>query len=66
MKNPDTNQNERLLEALIYGPLMVYTAMGKTPPKWLQLGMLAVGVGTVLYNAGVFVDTAKKNQDTHT
>lgn len=58
------SQAVRLLDVAVFGPLMLYSAMNKTPPKWVQLGMLAVGAGTILYNLSNFLDTAKANQDT--
>jgi len=58
-------QSVRLLDVAVFGPLMLFSAMNKTPPKWVQLGMLAVGAGTILYNLSNFVDTVKRNQDTN-
>lgn len=53
------SQSVRLLDVLVLGPAMVYTAMDVKPPKLLRAFMMAVGIGTVLYNLGNYLEQEK-------
>jgi len=52
-------QGVRLMDITVLGPMMILSAMGKNPPGWLRLGMVAIGVGTVLYNARNYFQVEK-------
>ena len=43
-------QAVRLADVAVFGPLMIYAGMGKKAPKWVQWGLVIVGVGTIVYN----------------
>jgi hypothetical protein len=58
-KNVQKTQGIRLLDVFILGPVMVYSAMDRSPPKILRAFMMAVGVGTILYNASNYMEQQK-------
>lgn len=43
-------QPVRLADVLVFGPLMIYSGLGKNPPRWVKGGLIVIGVGTILYN----------------
>lgn len=43
-------QAVRLADIAVFGPMMIYSGMGKKMPKWLRWGIVIVGVGTIIYN----------------
>lgn len=43
-------QPVRLADVLVFGPLMIYSGLGKNPPRWVKAGLIVIGVGTILYN----------------
>lgn len=43
-------QPVRLADVLVFGPLMIYSGLGKNPPGWVKGGLIVIGVGTILYN----------------
>jgi hypothetical protein len=43
-------QAVRLADIAVFGPLMIYAGMGKKAPRWVQWGLIIVGVGTIIYN----------------
>ncbi len=43
-------QGVRMADVLVFGPLMIYAGLGKATPPWLRVGMVIIGVGTVVYN----------------
>lgn len=49
---PDISKPQvvRLADVAVFGPLMIYAGMGKKAPKWVQWGLVLVGVGTIIYN----------------
>ncbi len=55
-------QGVRLADVFLFGPLMIYSAMDRKPPPWMSAAMLAVGVGTVLYNAGNYLAIQRQRQ----
>lgn len=54
----------RLGDILVFGPLMIYGALGKETPQWMRAAMLVIGAGTILYNAINFVEIEKR-KETH-
>jgi len=52
-------QGTRFMDISVFGPLMIFSAMNKTPPPWLRLAMVGIGVGTILYNANNFIAVQK-------
>jgi hypothetical protein len=55
-------QPVRLADVLVFGPLMVYSGLGKNPPKWVKLGLVVVGVGTILYNLHNWMQVRREQQ----
>lgn len=53
-------QAVRMGDILLFGPLMIYGALGKATPQWMRAAMLAIGAGTILYNAVNFVEIEKR------
>lgn len=43
-------QSVRMADVWVFGPLMIYSALGKSTPTWVRAGMLIVGIGTIAYN----------------
>ena len=43
-------QSVRMADVWVFGPLMIYSALGKSTPTWVRVGMLIVGIGTIAYN----------------
>lgn len=43
-------QPVRMADVFVFGPMMIYTALGRKSPPWLRVGMLILGVGTIAYN----------------
>jgi len=52
-------QGVRFMDISVFGPLMIFSAINKTPPPWLRLAMVGIGVGTILYNARNFLQVEK-------
>lgn len=47
----DKTQTIRLLDVFVFGPLMIYAGVTTPPPRdWLKYSMIAMGVGTIVYN----------------
>lgn len=53
-------QGVRLLDIGVLGPLMIFSALDKTPPPWLKLAMVGMGVGTILYNLKNYLEIQKR------
>lgn len=53
-------QGIRLADVFLFGPLMIYSAMDKSPPPWMKAAMLAIGVGTIFYNAANYLEVQKR------
>lgn len=49
-------QPGRLADALVFGPLLIYSGLGKTPPKWLKIGLIVIGTATVLVNIARYLE----------
>jgi len=43
-------QSVRVADVWVFGPLMIYSALGKSTPTWVRVGMLIIGIGTIAYN----------------
>lgn len=43
-------QSVRLLDVFVIGPIMVAAGMQKAQPQWMQLSLIAIGLGTIAYN----------------
>lgn len=55
-------QPVRLADVLVFGPLMIYSGMGKNPPKWVKAGLIVIGVGTILYNLQNYLLVQQRKQ----
>lgn len=53
-------QGIRLGDVFLFGPMMIYSAMGKDAPEWMKAAMLVIGVGTIFYNAMNFVEIERR------
>lgn len=53
-------QGIRLGDILLFGPLMIYSGLGRNPPEWMKAAMLVIGVGTIFYNAMNFVEIERR------
>lgn len=53
-------QGTRLADIFVYGPLMLYAGLGKDPPKWVRIGMLLIGAGTIVYQLVNFMAESKR------
>ena len=49
-----------MADVFVFGPLMIYSALGKSTPKWVRTGMLIVGVGTIVYNLVNYFEIEKR------
>ncbi len=54
-------QGVRLMDIFVFGPLMLYAGLDKEPPKWVKIGMLIIGGGTIIYNLVNYLDVARRN-----
>jgi hypothetical protein len=54
------SQGVRVADALVFGPLMIYSALDKKPPTWVRVGMLIIGVGTIAYNVHNYLAIQKQ------
>jgi len=52
-------QYVRLLDVGVFGPLMIYTALGKTPPPIVKNAMVLIGIGTIVYNGYNYLEQQK-------
>ena len=55
-------QTVRIGDMLVFGPLMIYAGLGKTPPPWVQVGMVIIGVGTIAYNLINYLEVEKRKR----
>ena len=55
-------QPVRLADVLVFGPLMIYSGLGKNPPGWVKAGLIVIGVGTILYNLHNYLLTQQRDQ----
>lgn len=58
-KQVQKTQGIRLLDVFVLGPIMMYSAMDRKPPKVLRAFLMTVGVGTILYNASNYIEQQK-------
>lgn len=56
-------QAVRMGDILLFGPLMVYGALGKATPQWMRTAMLVIGIGTIVYNAANFIEIEKRKNN---
>lgn len=45
------SQKVRLLDVFVLGPIMIYAGTRTSLPVWLRVSLMAMGVGTIYYNA---------------
>lgn len=59
----EKTQRTRLLDVFIYGPFMIFYALSPWAPTipLLRIGLAALGVGTILYNAKNYAMTARRS-----
>ena len=53
-------QGVRLMDIFVFGPLMLYAGLDKAPPKWVKVGMLIIGGGTIIYNLVNFLEISRR------
>lgn len=53
------SQTVRVLDVLLYGPVMIMSALNKEPPELMRLALLGIGVGTVFYNLHNWYETRR-------
>lgn len=53
-------QPSRIAEILVYGPMMVFNGMGRSPPPWARTGMIILGVGTIVYGLYRYFDVERR------
>jgi hypothetical protein len=55
-------QPVRIADMLVFGPMMIYAGLGRATPKWVKVGMVIIGVGTIVYNLSNYfeVETRKR------
>jgi len=49
-------QAQHLADALVFGPLLIYSGLGKDAPKIIKTGMVLIGIGTVVYHVVKFFE----------
>lgn len=53
-------QPVRMADVFVFGPLMIYSALGKATPTWVRVGMLIIGVGTIVYNLSNYWEVERR------
>lgn len=56
-------QPVRMADVLIFGPLMIYSGLGKATPNWLRAGMVIIGVGTIVYNLANYFEVERRKRE---
>jgi len=56
-------QPVRMADVLVFGPLMIYSGLGKATPKWVRVGMVIIGVGTIIYNLANYFSIEREKLD---
>ena len=56
-------QGVRIADIAVFGPLMIYSGLGKNPPTWVRLGLILIGVGTILYNLQNYITVQGERAD---
>lgn len=56
-------QSVRLADMLVFGPMMIYAGLGKQTPKWVKIGMVIIGAGTVLYNLANYFEVERRKRE---
>jgi len=56
-------QSVRIADMLVFGPMMIYAGLGKKTPKWIKIGMVIIGVGTVVYNLANYFEVEKRKRE---
>ena len=51
----------RLADVFLIGPFLIYAGTRKELPKNIQIGLIGVGIGTILYNGYNYLKNAKRN-----
>lgn len=53
-------QPARIAEAFVYGPMMIFNGLGRSPPPWARTGMIILGVGTIVYALYRYFDIERR------
>lgn len=53
-------QPARIAEILVYGPMMIFNGLGRSPPPWARTGMIILGVGTIVYGLYRYFDIERR------
>ena len=56
-------QPVRMADVLVFGPLMIYSGLGKKTPNWLRVGMVVIGAGTILYNLANYFEVERRKRE---
>lgn len=54
------SQPKRIADIFVYGPMMVFSGLGQRPPKWARVGMIILGVGTIVYGLYSYFEIEKR------
>lgn len=57
------SQPVRIADVLVFGPLMIYSGLGKATPQWVRTGMVIIGVGTIVYNLVNYFEVEKRKRN---
>lgn len=61
--SPTGNKSQlvRLLDVFVFGPLMIAAATEQEKP-YFKAALMAVGIGTIIYNGANYLTTARKEK----
>lgn len=53
------------MDVLVFGPLMIYAGVTTPPPRnWLKYSLIALGIGTIIYNGRNYLAKQTVMEDT--
>ena len=52
----------RILDVLIIGPWLIYIALKLDIPKYFKIGLLVIGILTIVYNLINFIEVYRSNK----
>lgn len=53
-------QPKRIADIFVYGPMMIFSGLGQRPPRWARVGMIILGVGTIVYGLYSYFEIEKR------
>jgi hypothetical protein len=65
IKEFEKSQFIRLVDVFVIAPICVYAGVKYKDvlPTWLSVGLIAIGVGTLVYNANNYLLNKEKNKE---